>query len=78
MGRWVTSRPSDKASLLSTVIADTQLYGQSVITNVDTEYLSFYANEAASTSILTVAARRAARDQRWLESWRVRSGGPAR
>ena len=44
MGSWVTSRPSDKASLLSTVIVDTKLYGQSVITNVDTEYLDFYAN----------------------------------
>ncbi|GAA1947756.1 hypothetical protein GCM10009798_03600 [Nocardioides panacihumi] len=38
-GHWTTSRPTSKASLLTTVKSDTSVYHQPVIANIDTGYL---------------------------------------
>lgn len=45
-GSWRTWRPSDRFDLLATVATDTHDYHQSVILNVDTEYLSFFHGKA--------------------------------
>lgn len=45
-GHWTTSRPANAAAYLNAVKLDTFSYHQSVIANVDTEYLKFFAGHA--------------------------------
>jgi hypothetical protein len=44
-GHWITTRPVDKDEYLSYAIYDTQ-YHQSVIANIDTEFLDFWNDKA--------------------------------
>jgi len=45
-GHWTTSRPATASEFYNIVKSDTYTYHQSVITNVDTEYLPFFAGHA--------------------------------